>query len=70
VIKITSPRESSGKSETEERFYISSLKPDNDFNKFIRNHWAVENKLHSPAESPRVLFAPSGVRENALKKFF
>jgi predicted transposase YbfD/YdcC len=26
--------------------YISSLDSKNDFNKFIRNHWAVENNLH------------------------
>ena len=29
----------------QERFYISSLNTDNDFNKSIRNHWAVENNL-------------------------
>ena len=47
VIKITSTREfSSGKTETQERFYISSLKTDNDFNRYIRSHWEVENKLH------------------------
>ena len=46
VIKITSTRELPTKTETEERFYISSLGTDKDFNTFIRNHWAVENKLH------------------------
>jgi predicted transposase YbfD/YdcC len=35
VIKITLTRESPSTSETKERFYISSLKSDKDFNKFI-----------------------------------
>lgn len=34
------------KIETQERFYIRSLNTDNDFNKHIREHWTVENKLH------------------------
>jgi predicted transposase YbfD/YdcC len=47
VVKITSTREfSSGKTETHERFYISSLEADNNFNRYIRSHWEVENKLH------------------------
>jgi predicted transposase YbfD/YdcC len=46
VIKITSTRELTNKTETQVRFYISSLNTDNDFNKHIRNHWAVENNLH------------------------
>ena len=46
VVKITSTREFSGKIETQERFYISSLDAKNDFNKYIRSHWEVENKLH------------------------
>jgi len=47
VIKITSTREfPSGKKETQERFYISSLKTNHDFNRFIRAHWGVENNLH------------------------
>ena len=48
VVKITATREilSTGKTETQERFYISSLKTDNDFNRYIRSHWEVENKLH------------------------
>ena len=49
VIKITSIREFANKTETQERFYISSLNTDNDFNKYIRGHWAVENNLHSAA---------------------
>jgi predicted transposase YbfD/YdcC len=46
VIKITSTREFANKSQTNERFYISSLNRDNDFNKLIRDHWSVENNLH------------------------
>jgi len=46
VIKITSIREYSGKIETQERFYISSLPANNEFNKYIRSHWGVENGLH------------------------
>jgi predicted transposase YbfD/YdcC len=32
--------------DTQERFYISSLNMASDFNKYIRDHWAVENNLH------------------------
>jgi len=47
VVKITSAREfPSGKQETQERFYISSLKTDHDFNRCIRTHWGVGNNLH------------------------
>jgi len=46
VIKITSVREFTNKTETQERFYVSSLNTNNDFNKYIRNHWEVENSLH------------------------
>jgi predicted transposase YbfD/YdcC len=46
IIKITSIREFANKRQTQERFYISSLDNENDFNKYIRDHWAVENNLH------------------------
>jgi predicted transposase YbfD/YdcC len=46
IIKITSTREIRDKVTTEERYYISSLDTGQPFNSFIRNHWAVENKLH------------------------
>jgi predicted transposase YbfD/YdcC len=46
VIKITSTREFANKTETQERFYISSLYQTNDFNKYTRGHWGVENGLH------------------------
>jgi predicted transposase YbfD/YdcC len=50
VIKITSMREFANKTETEERFYIGSLSADNDFNKYIRDHWAAENCLHRTSD--------------------
>jgi predicted transposase YbfD/YdcC len=47
IIKITATREfSNGKSNTHERFYISSLDTKTDFNNCIRSHWGIENKLH------------------------
>jgi len=47
VIKITATREfPSGKTEKQERYYISSLNTDRDFNTMIRSHWGIENKLH------------------------
>ena len=47
VVKITSSREIGEKVSTEVRYYISSLEDSAaDFNKFIRQHWGIENKLH------------------------
>jgi len=47
VIKITSTREfPSDKTTNQERFYISSLCVNNDFNSLIRSHWGIENRLH------------------------
>ena len=46
MIKITSKREILGKTEIQKRYYISSLDAKNDFNKLIRSHWEIENKLH------------------------
>ncbi|MDR2556310.1 MAG: ISAs1 family transposase [Bacteroidales bacterium] len=46
VIKITATREFTDKTEIQERFYISSLPANNDFNTLIRSHWSVENNLH------------------------
>jgi len=47
VVKITATREFANKTETFERYYISSLSPkNNEFNKYIRDHWRVENNLH------------------------
>ena len=37
----------SGEVQTEQRFYISSLRSDpQHFNKIIRQHWSIENQLH------------------------
>lgn len=46
VIKITATREIKNKVTTEERYYISSLDAKQPFNKYIRDHWRVENSLH------------------------
>jgi predicted transposase YbfD/YdcC len=46
VVKITSTRELAGKTSVEERYYISSLGVSSSFNRYIRNHWGVENSLH------------------------
>jgi predicted transposase YbfD/YdcC len=47
MIKITSTREfQSGKKEKQERYYISSLGTTEDFNRLIRSHWGIENRLH------------------------
>ena len=46
LIKITSTRELPNKTEKQERLYISSLNTNNDFNRLIRSHWGIENKLH------------------------
>ena len=49
MIKIESTRENilSGKITHEERYYISSLKTNAArFNRLVRGHWGIENKLH------------------------
>jgi len=46
VIRITATRETGDKTEVATRLYISSLDANKDFNKLIRDHWAVENNLH------------------------
>ena len=50
VVKIDSTREfknSDKPTETATRYYISSLKADvEDFQRAIRSHWGIENKLH------------------------
>lgn len=47
VIKITAQREIKDKRTSETRHYISSLNHSaKDFNKYIRQHWGVENNLH------------------------
>jgi predicted transposase YbfD/YdcC len=46
IIKITSTRIIQDKTTTEERYYISSLKPEENMGQHIRSHWAIENSLH------------------------
>lgn len=49
VIKVSTKRTvvSSGKVSNENRYYISSLsKNPEEFNRLIRGHWGIENKLH------------------------
>ena len=49
VVKIESERftKVSGKTQNEQRYYISSLNADpKPINIGVRNHWGVENKLH------------------------
>jgi predicted transposase YbfD/YdcC len=50
IVRIVSSREfknSNKITETATRFYISSLEQESEsFNKDIRSHWAIENKLH------------------------
>jgi predicted transposase YbfD/YdcC len=62
VIKISSTREFADNVETQERFYISSLDQNNDFNKYIRDHWAVENCLHWTLD---VVFGEDAQRKRA-----
>jgi predicted transposase YbfD/YdcC len=49
LVRIDSERyiKSTGKTENETRYYISSLPPDASLlNKSIRSHWGIENSLH------------------------
>lgn len=47
IVKITSSREINQKKTTEVRYYMSSLEASSaEFNRFIRQHWGIENKLH------------------------
>ena len=49
IVRIQSERfhKATGKTETEIRYYITSLRPDAArLNRVIRQHWGIENKLH------------------------
>jgi predicted transposase YbfD/YdcC len=49
LVRIQAERfhKTTGKTENETRYYITSLKPDaGQLNRAIRQHWGIENKLH------------------------
>jgi predicted transposase YbfD/YdcC len=46
IIQITSTREFGENKTVETRYYIGSLPATEPFNRYIKDHWAVENKLH------------------------
>jgi predicted transposase YbfD/YdcC len=47
VVMVESNREKDGKTTVETRFYLSSLEATPArFNKLVRNHWSIENRLH------------------------
>ncbi|MBE0639559.1 MAG: ISAs1 family transposase [Bacteroidales bacterium] len=47
IVRIKSERTIASKTETETRYYISSMNADAvRFNQYIRSHWGVENSLH------------------------
>jgi predicted transposase YbfD/YdcC len=62
VIKITASRRLQDKTEVHERFYISRLGVDNDFNKLIRSHRPVENRL---PRTPDMTFREDELRKRA-----
>jgi predicted transposase YbfD/YdcC len=47
VVMVESQREKDGKLTREKRFYLSSLGASAaEFNRLVRNHWSIENRLH------------------------
>lgn len=47
VVKVKTQRNTGDSSQSETRYYLSSLPPDAErFNTLIRNHWSIENQLH------------------------
>ncbi|MDR0619115.1 MAG: ISAs1 family transposase [Bacteroidales bacterium] len=46
IIQIISTRETGESKTTQTRYYISSLRANEPFNRYIKDHWSVENKLH------------------------
>lgn len=47
VVMVESHRQKEGKTTVETRFYLSSLEATPaEFNRLVRNHWSIENRLH------------------------
>ena len=47
IVMVEASREKDGKTTSESRFYLSSLKASaKEFNQLVRNHWSIENQLH------------------------
>nr|WP_262918081.1 ISAs1 family transposase [Pontibacter sp. E15-1] len=47
VVMVEAGREKQGQLTEQTRFYLSSLEADaQTFNRLVRNHWGIENKLH------------------------
>ena len=47
IVMVEANREKDGKTSSEKRFYLSSLKASaKEFNQLVRNHWSIENQLH------------------------
>ncbi len=47
IVRVDASREINGQTTTQTRYYLSSLAaPPNDFNRYIRQHWHIENRLH------------------------
>lgn len=47
IVMVEASREKDGKTTLENRFYLSSLDVTaKEFNRFVRNHWSIENQLH------------------------
>jgi predicted transposase YbfD/YdcC len=47
LVRVDASREINGHTTTQTRYYLSSLvAPPTDFNRYIRQHWHIENRLH------------------------
>lgn len=47
MVRVDASREINGQTTTQTRYYLSSLAaPPTDFNRYIRQHWQIENRLH------------------------
>ena len=47
IARVDASREINGQTTTHTQYYLSSLAaPPTDFNRYIRQHWQIENRLH------------------------